>query len=263
MKTKLQKIAALILAGLMVVPTLAACSAGDETSPNETNPQTTEKADVETDPVEAAISELRGQVNWQGKDFGLLYVNDIGGYKEEVEAQAEFAGENSNAVINDAVFERNTLFEEYCNLNFTLLPTANASYNGTLTSGVQSGTNDFVLCAQTAGDTASAATSGYLYNYMSLDIDYNQEWWDPGTLNFVLNDCVFFMNGPFNIVDDDVTYIMMFNKKLQKDHKVADPYQTVRDMVSVYSSCNLHCFQTLMVPCTVYGNHFCFQRSGR
>ena len=231
MNAKLKKLLCVALSALLLVPALAACSTGDEEKlPESTNAQTTAKTEEETDPVEAAISELRGQVNWQGKDFGLLYVNDIGGYKEEVEAQAEFAGENSNAVINDAVFERNTLFEEYCNLNFTLIPVANASYNSTLTSGVQSGTTDFVLCTQTAGDTATAATSGYLYNYLDLDIDYDQEWWDPGTLNFVLDDCVYFMNGPFNIADDDVTYIMMFNKKLQKNHRVADPYQTVRDM---------------------------------
>ena len=229
MKTKLTKLTTALLAGLLLVPTLAACSTSGENT-DGTNASTTVQVEAETDPVENAIEAIRNDVNWQGRDFGLLYVNDIGGYKEEVEAQAEFAGENSNAVINDAVFERNTLFQEYCNLKFSLLPVSNASYNSTLTNGIQSGTSDFFLCTQTAGDTASAALSGYLYNYLDLNIDYDQEWWDQGTLNFALDSRVFFMNGPFNIVDDDVTYIMIFNKKLQKDHKIADPYQTVRDM---------------------------------
>ena len=230
MKTKLTKLASLLLAGLLLVSTLAACSTGDENTNDTTAADTTAKVEAETDPVQNTIDALRAEVNWGGRDFGLLYVNDIGGYKEEVEAQSEFSGENSNAVINDAVFERNTLFQEYCNLKFSLLPVSNASYNSTLTNGIQSGTSDFYLCTQTAGDTANAALSGYLYNYLSLDIDYDQAWWDQGTLNFALDGRVFFMNGPFNIVDDDVTYIMMFNKKLQNDHRVANPYQTVRDM---------------------------------
>ncbi len=231
MKTKKTRLLSLLLAGLLLLPTLASCAEDTDTNDSTgTAGATTEAVEVITDPVEAAISELRQDVNWDGEDFGLLYVNDIGGYKEEVEAQAQFSGENSNAVINDAVFERNTLFEEYCNLNFVLLPVANANYNSTMTSGIQSGNTDFVLCTQTAGDTATAALSGYLYNYLDLDIDYDREWWDAGTLEFALDGRVFFMNGPFNIVDDDVTYIMVFNKKLQQNHRVADPYQTVRDM---------------------------------
>ena len=230
MKNKLQKIAALILAGLMVVPTLAACSAGDETNPNETNPQTTEKADVETDPVEAAISELRGEVDWNGEEFGILYSTAFDSYRREVEAQANYTGESGNAVINDAVFERNTLFQEYCNLKFVLLPTPAEAFGTTLTKGVQTGTKDFYFCTQGGSDTAAAALQGYLYNYLELNIDYNHEWWDQGTLNFALDGRVFFMNGPFNTVDDDCTYFVAFNKDLRVQYQVPDLYQTVRDM---------------------------------
>lgn len=230
MKTKLTKLASLLLAGLLLGSSLASCATGNDTAETNANNATTSAKVEEADPLQKAIDDLRGQVNWGGRDFGLLYVNDIGGYTEEVEAVANFSGESSNAVINDAVFERNTLFQEYCNLNFSLIPVSNASFNSTMTSGIQTGTQDFYLCTQTAGDTASAALQGYLYNYLNLDIDYDQPWWDPGTLNFSFDGRVFFMNGPFNIVDDDVTYVMIFNKELEKDHRLADHYQTVRDM---------------------------------
>ena len=229
MKKKLTKLTALLLAGLLLVPTLAACSTSDE-APDNTQAATMEQTEVETDPVEDAINELRGSVDWQGQDFGILYCNDYQSYRREVEAQANFTGESGNAVLNDAVFERNTLFEEYCNLNFVLLPTAGDAFNTTLTKGVQTGTKDFYFCIQGGAATASAALQGLHYNYLNLDIDYNYEWWDQGTLNFALDGRVFFMNGPFNMVDDDCTYIVAFNKKLQQQHKVADPYQTVRDM---------------------------------
>ncbi len=230
MKTKATKLLSLLLAGLLLMPTLASCTENAETPDDTKTANTTASVEVETDPVEIALNELRNATDWKGEDFGLLYVNDIGGTKEEVEAQAEFSGESSNAVINDAVYERNQLFEEYCNLNFVLIPTSAANFTTTMNNGIQSGSREFLLCSQSAGSTASTALQGYLYNYTDLDIDYNQAWWDQGTLEFALDGRVFFMNGPFNIVDDDVTYFIAFNKKVQQENQIANPYQTVRDM---------------------------------
>ncbi len=226
MKIRFIKLLCLLLAGLMLVLPLTAC--GNDGTATDTTAASTDQG-AESDPVQSAIDTLRNDVDWEGKEFGILYVDDLGGYKEELEAMAEYSGNSSNAVINDAVFERNTLFEEYGDLQFVLLPTANSAFNSTMTNGIQSGTTDFYLCSQSAGDTAPASLSGYLYNYLELDIEYDHEWWDQGTLNFALDGRVFFMNGPFNIVDDDMTYVMMFNKELCASHGLPDMYQTVRD----------------------------------
>ncbi len=227
------RIISLILAGLLVLPTFVAC-ANDPTG-NEGNSTSTVATDAstettpETDPVQDALDGLRAEVNWGDKDFGILYVNDIGGYTEEVEAEEKAGDETSSGVINDAVFTRNTLFEEYGHLNFVLIPVPNGSASTSLIAEVQSGSGDFHLMTQTTAATAGAATSGYLYDYLSLDIDYEDKpWWDSGTLDFALAGKVFFMNGPFNIVDDDVTFIMMFNKQLREDYKIANLYDKVK-----------------------------------
>jgi hypothetical protein len=113
----------LLLALLMVASTFIACGEteepGAEVQDTATGPAVTEE---ETDPVEDALTALRTEVNWDGNEFGILYVNDIGGYTEEVEAEQSVTNESSSAVINDAVFERNALFEDYCNLEFVLIP---------------------------------------------------------------------------------------------------------------------------------------------
>ncbi len=217
-----------------MIPALASCGDNEENKPaggsdtlaasgsasNETEP--------ETDPVEDALVTIREEVDWGGKPFGILYANDIGGYTEEVEAEEKANDTTSSAVINNAVWERNTLFEEYGKLEFVLIPTSNSAVTTNLNAEVQSGSGDFHLVTQTTSATASVATSGILYDYLSLDIDYEKPWWDVGTLDFALAGKVFFMNGPFNIVDDDVTFIMMFNKQLREDYKVANPYDTVK-----------------------------------
>lgn len=177
--------------------------------------------------MEDALNALRGEVDWGGNDFGILYVNEFG-FAEEVEAEPENGDETGSGVINDAVFERNTLFEEYCNLNFVLVPTPNPSIGSAIMAEVQTGTGDFHLITTTADTAARNATSGYLYNYLDLDIDLEQDWWDAGTLDFALDGRVFFMDGSFNIVDDDVTFVFMFNKELRTEYQIANPYETVK-----------------------------------
>ena len=217
----------LLLALLMVSSLFTACGTNEE-DVESTNGDTNVNTEEDTDPVEDALNALRGEVDWGGRDFGVLYVNDIGGYTEEIEASKDVTDETSSGVINDAVFERNTLFEEFCNLKLALAPTANGSISSVLASGVQSGTEDFHVVVQTTSATANAATGGYLYNFLDLNIDYDQEWWDAGTLSFALDGRVFFMDGPFNIVDDDVTFVFMFNKELSAEYQIANPYDTVK-----------------------------------
>ena len=217
----------LVLALLMTASVFVACGDNNEVG-KESGDSTSANTEAVTNPVEDALAELRSEVDWGGNDFGIIYVNDIGGYTEEVEAEAESSDQTSSAVINDAVFERNTLFEEYCNLNFVLIPTPNPSIGGAIMAEVQTGTGDFHLATTTTDVAAANATSGYLYNYLDLDIDYEQEWWDAGTLEFALDGRVFFMDGPFNIVDDDVTFVFMFNKELRTEYQIANPYDTVK-----------------------------------
>ena len=226
--SKKLRILSLILALLMVASVFVACGQVDEPGAETKAPGTLgNETEVVTDPVEDALTELRGEVDWDGNEFGILYVNEFG-YTEEVEAEQSVTDQTSSAVINDAVFERNTLFEEYCNLEFVLIPISNGGAVGRIQSEVQTGTGDFHLITTTTDVAASNATSGFLYNYLELDIDYEQDWWDAGTLEFALDGRVFFMDGPFNIVDDDVTFVFMFNKELREQYQIANPYETVK-----------------------------------
>lgn len=230
---KLRKLLCALLAALTVTGALASCGTGTET-PEETQGNGDAATDAATegetvDPAEAALSALEGNVDWGGGDFTVLYVNDIAGYTEEVEAEKEAGNQTSSAVINDAVYERNSLLEDRCNLIFNLAPSPSGSIQSAVQNEVSTQTGDFQLIIQTTSGTASMATSAMLYNYIDLMIDYEQPWWDSGTLNFALDGKVFFMNGAHNIVDDDVTFVMMFNKTLQDQYKVPDPYTTVRN----------------------------------
>ena len=229
---KFRKILSLLLAVLMLLGAFTACGVNsendDESNDTGKNSDETLAEGATQSPIDEALEALT-DINWGGGDFGFLYVSDIAGYSEEIEAEKEATDQTSAAVINDAVYERNTLLEERCQLKLVPIPTPNPGINGKVIAETQTNTGDFALISSPASTTTNMATSGYLYNYLSMDIDYEQPWWDPGTLDFALDGNVFFMNGAHNIVDDDVTFVMMFNKTLQQEAQIPDPYTTVRN----------------------------------
>ena len=232
---KFYKIISLILAVLMLMNTFAACGLNDnpddsKTEINDSDSNTNNvETDIETvDLAEEALGRLTN-IDWGGDEFCVLFTNDIVGYSEEFEAEAKATNQTSSAIINDAVYERNILLGELCNLTFVPVRTTNLSISTQVNAECQTNTGDFDLITAPASTTAKMGTSGYLYNYMDMNIDYEQPWWDPGTLNFSLDGNLFFMNGAHNIVDDDLTFVFMFNKTLQEEAKIEDPYTTVRN----------------------------------
>ncbi len=230
---KVCKILSLLLAALMIFSSLVACGEADDPAETQANTAAVSNGAAETepetaDPADEALERLT-DIDWGDEDFCILFVSDIAGYSEEVEAEAEATDQTSSAVINDAVYERNILLEDRCNLTFLPLPTTTAGVTTEVNAECQTNTGDFDLISAPASITAKMATSAYLYNYLDMDIDYEQPWWDPGTLDFSLDGNIFFMNGAHNIVDDDVTFVFMFNKTLQQEAKIPDPYTTVRN----------------------------------
>lgn len=235
---KFCKFLCVVLAALMLLSTFVACGENTEptgdpqdsgNTPADSNDDNATETEAETtSPVDVALERLT-DIDWGNEEFAIIYANDIGGYSEEVVAEAEASSQTSAAVINDAVYERNTLLEERCHLTFVPIASTHQAIPGAVNAETQTNTGDFDLISAPASVTATMATSGYLFNYLDMDIDYEQEWWDPGTLDFALEGNIFFMNGAHNIVDDDVTFVMMFNKTLQSEARIADPYTTVRN----------------------------------
>ncbi len=221
----LTRVTALLLAVLMTASAFVGCA--DETEQAATTPAESTAPEA-ADTLQATLDELRESADWGGEPFGILYM-DLAGIKEELEAKSKADDTTSSSVINDAVYSRNTLFEEYANLELSLIPVDYNNYANRLMGEVQSGAGDFELCYQTAQSAATLSTSGYYYNFFDLAIDYDQPRWDRGTQDFAMAGKVFFMNGPFDIYDDDVTFVMLFNKSLRDTYKIENPYDTVRD----------------------------------
>ena len=227
MKTKLMKLLCLSLAALMLLTCFVACA--DETDDPKDPSNTTASNEETADEVQAALDEL-GEIDWGGDDFTILY---MASFKGEVYAENGIVDKEggSSQVINDAVYERNSLFEDRCNLVYKTIEKEAAAVITSVQNEASAPTGDFQMVDTRLGETSTLATSGYLYDFYELGVDLDQEWWDSGTAEFVLAGGVYFMSGSLNYGDDNVTYVLIFNKDMQKTYSntVPDPYKTARD----------------------------------
>ncbi len=223
MKAFTARVLILLLALSLLTACFCACGENEEdVSGTDTEPAT--EADT-LDEVDAALARI-GTVDWGGEDFCILYSNDIGGYEEEIYAE-NMAGQNS--IINDAVYTRNKLMAELCHMNLVTVGKGWTMVGSAMDSEAKNAIGDYHMFTMPCDQTTGHATNGVLFNYLSLDsVDYDASWWDVGTVNFALDNRVFFLNGSWNIVDDEVTYIFMFNKQLISDRNMASPYDKVR-----------------------------------
>ena len=226
MKTKASKLLCLLLAGLMLVTAFVGCAENMDTPTEQPSGEAATEGETK-DPVQGALDDL-GEIDWGGEEFAVLYHN---AFKGEVYAENGTVDQEGGAsqVINDAVWDRNSLFEDRCHLTWATVGVDDV--NSAAQKEASTGTGDFYFIDARLGEAAALATGGFLYDLYDRDMDLEGEWWDSGTAEFVLAGGVYFMSGSLNYADDGVTYVLIFNKDMQKTYQntVPNPYQTARD----------------------------------
>ena len=208
----MKKYLCLVLVALTMLALLAACVDADQGED-----ETLQQLESETDAAALALAQI--SVDWDQEDFTVLAREDF--------HYDEWYTENRTEVLEDAVYQRNLAFEEFCNLSLNIIPTQTAEMNGAIKKDVQSGTGEYDLLQNHMVHTANLASEGNLISFTTLDgVDLSAEWWDQGTANFMISDKIYFMNGSINYSDEGTTYVLLFNKQMAKDENI-DPYEMV------------------------------------
>lgn len=143
-----------------------------------------------------------------------------------------YSAEQNGEVINDAVYNRNiTLAEKY---NFTISETPSGSgeeMGNTINKLAQSGDDTYQVAMLSLMESASIIPKNVLYNLNEVEnLDLSQDWWD-GTIakDLSIGGKLFNAMGDINIMDNNATWAVFFNKKLMEDNRFAMPYDTVRE----------------------------------
>ncbi|MBR6781578.1 MAG: hypothetical protein IKM33_00060 [Clostridia bacterium] len=225
----MKKLLCVLLAALMLVCTLASCANG----PN--GPVTSETTTAAgTGPADTGEVESEATLNvpdTRYEDEELCFLTRDEGLWSTVEIFAENQTANSDN-INNAVFERNDrIYQNYGVIVTELKKVTHSEHNTTVSKEVSAPSGDFQAIITNTVNSASYATSGYLWNLYSEEIEYlnvNNPWWDVNMAQGMsIDDKLYFATGDLLTADNDATFVIFFNKEIAEEKNVPDLYSLV------------------------------------
>lgn len=225
---KNKRIICMILASMMLSGTgLVSCGNGGttETTQNGTITETQTETETETKATMATVSAQYTGRNYEGYAVRIAD-RDAQGDWDTFDVYAE---ELTGEVINDAVYNRNSLMEEMLNIRIEEKAFADPT-NSTKTS-ITAGSDDFDMITDGINSLSTLSTGGLLLDYKTVrTIHPENEWWDQAMYRdlSVLNH-VYFMTGDISVMDNYGTWCYLFNKDMLADLGLEDPYTLVNE----------------------------------
>ncbi len=225
MKKNAKRSLALLLCLLMAGSTVAC---GGTTEENTPAADTAETTPVETEPAETTRNDVSDELpekKWNGQDFRILAADYL--------ADDLIAEEQSGALINDAVYNRNLAVEE--RFDVTLVSdcsNANNVINGLVKSAVMAGDNSTELLLQHMIDCANLASQNLFMDWNEVPyIDVTKPWWLTSVAdNLSVAGKSYLIIGSISSYYTSHNYVVYFNKALATDYGIGDElYDTVLD----------------------------------
>ena len=219
---KKMKIAALLLALLMIFGTLAACAGtGDpsETLPAGSDPSQTEKDDSKPDlPPMTFDGYTFGMVHWYLAKWGM---HSIDLYAEDLTSDP----------INDAVYTRNTRLSESLDISFEFEEVPQNEINQVIRQAIRSNDDFYDLYYVRLYDVSGVLLEGSFldFNYDIPYINLDKPYWDQSIRKQIsINDHLFMTACDINVIDKTATDGILFNKQIARDYEMPNFYDMVK-----------------------------------
>ncbi len=231
---KMIKLLCTLLAMLMILATASACvnDSDDPSQEGGSEAISDNESSGKDDPNATARDEALDNLLSKGYDFENSHPEfTILATPRSTEEYKVDRGE-TGVPLNDAVFLRNSTFEETFKTSIVVEIVEDAAFRGVLDSDIKTD-GYYDISIKHTGDGIPYAQSELLYNFLDLkNIDLDAAWWDQGTRSFQIADGLYFMNGSYNYDDDKTTYVLLFNKQMYNDRQEKFEktfYESVKD----------------------------------
>ena len=212
---------------LALVILLSACGNGGNSNSGTTETTVNnELSDAETTTEKAKELPNLPDDDLEGYNF-RFYTKSPAGYVEWANVDIFVEGENGEP-INDAVYVRNRSVEERFNVKITEVPGSNMYSNAQKV--ILAGTDEYDAMTPNMYDSASLALAGCLVDLKTVEnLDLSRIWWDQrANADLTLNNKLYFTVGDLFIMDNDATWLTIFNKSLIEKYDLESPYDLVR-----------------------------------
>lgn len=223
----MKKHLALLLALMMLVPALVACNAGGGAETAAPNTNTENNGNEST----SGVLDIPTEYDWDGYEVKILV---SGNYKNN-----DFEGEETGDVVSQAQHKRNVEVETQYKV--VLAPDDKIKF-GSQASGTGTGTDafsnmymsesyDYDFATIGSYNAGACAYRGYFTDLNSLpNIDLSKDWWSQSAnRQFEIKGRMYFATGDITLAENKVVHLALFNKDLQSEKKIEDPYELVRN----------------------------------
>ena len=125
----------------------------------------------------------------------------------------------NDAVVNDAIYQRNRNMEEKYNFIINETQVAGGTLQTMVRNSVNAGGDDYDLISPQTQHAPAMATSNFLVDMTRVPyLNFEQPWWNRSVSHyFSIANRLFFTTSDFTLSDKDNVAILMYNKKLAED----------------------------------------------
>ena len=216
----------LVLPLLFCLLAASLCACGGET-PVQTGADASSEASVTSDGAETlGVPET---ADYGGEEFCILSAGNV--------AYADFAaGEDASTPLDSAQYKRRATVEQ--NYKVKITETVEKAYSSgggpgykKISTDVNAGDSNYDLALIAGYDVSVLAYNGLLYDLNSIPgVDLSKSWWDQkANESLAVKGVMFFTTGEITVSDNDVAFVVLFNKDLRNAYNLDNPYQLVYD----------------------------------
>jgi len=244
------KIISLILAIIMCLPMLVACSspadgaANGESKTAQDGGDTDDGDAAETEPEKVVYSaNIPADVKYGGYEFRIVTNLADGTIWGDVDWNVE---ETNGEVLNDAVYERSRKVEEL--LDVKIVPLESSGGTDSLKNSILAAEDAYDagwIGIQGAFNLASAKNLIELNSIDTLQLD--QPWWDQNSVaDLSIGHKNYMVTGDIGTMYKKSIGVIMFNKQILEDYSLQSPYEllptndwTIDNMVEMATKTSL------------------------
>ena len=220
-----------LLLAAMLLGTIASCG---EKTPAETTQKPTANTDTTSTETETeSDTELQPDIpklDFGGETFVCLTSGESDDNGVDWVTYDVWVESLTGDAINDAVYNRNAYLMENYNIVLSEIKSTGTTQAQTK-KDVQSGSGEYDLVFTNISAGCTLAQDGNLLSLYDLPyIDTSKPWWDQKAVrDLTLLGSLYFATGDITVIDNDATWVLMFNKEMHKDHGFDDLYDLVRE----------------------------------
>ncbi len=228
-----KKLITLLLLASMLVSTFASCSettSEETTATTTTNTPTAEEtvAEVEEEITLESAAKQYADRDYGGYEFRIADRGDPGTYADWQTFDV-YAEELNGEVVNDAVYNRNSVMEETMNIKIVERPFTHGAVTSSVKTSIMAGTDDYDIFTDGLANIAPLAQQNQILDLLSIEtLKFENEWWDQMLINDLeIFGKSFLMTGDISVMDNYGTWCYLFNKSLVTDLGLESPYDLV------------------------------------